>query len=62
MTGEQRKYLKRFISDSEWQAIFEELLRRDLIDVLNVSGWRGKRPAMSLNEFYDEEIMFNNSD
>lgn len=61
LTVEQRKQLKPFLRKRDWELIFEELMRRDLIDVLNFQNWRTDT-TISFESFYDEEIEFKNDD
>ena len=61
LTVEQRKQLKPFLKARDWGLIFEELMRRDLIDVLNFQNWRTDT-TISFDSFYDEEIQFRDPD
>jgi len=57
LTVEQRKQSKVLLKERDWGLIFEELMRRDLIDVLNIKNWRTDT-SVSFDNFYDEVIEF----
>lgn len=52
-----RQYIKQF----EWELIFDELYKRDLIDVLNRQQWLPEE-SKKFEGLYEEKIYFDSCD